>query len=129
MLTMSTFSPLHEKNNFASQFLYPMNVSLDQLHVYLLCTHIRSKRTKVRARSWKFHISFSIFYRRSSTHDAYNFHSVNFLNHRFHAIGKHVQNYRYRLSTDMANIGPIPIPIIGQSLIQSANFEARIFII
>ena len=39
---------------------------------------------------------------------------MNFLNHRFHTIGKYVQNYRYRLSTDMANIGPIPI--IGQSL-------------
>ena len=43
---------------------------------------------------------------------------MTFLNYRFHTIGKYVQNYRYRLSTDMANIGPIPIPIpiIGQSL-------------
>ena len=41
-----------------------MNVLLGQLHVYLLCTHIRSKRTKVRTRSWKIHISFSIFYRK-----------------------------------------------------------------
>ena len=43
---------------------------------------------------------------------------MNFLNHRFPTIGKYVLNYRYRLSTDMANIGPIPIPIpiIGQSL-------------
>ena len=39
---------------------------------------------------------------------------MTFLNYRFHTIGKYVQNYRYRLSTDMANIGPIPI--IGQSL-------------
>ena len=41
---------------------------------------------------------------------------IYFLNHRFHIIGKYVQNYLYRLSADMANIGPIPIPIIGQSL-------------
>ena len=54
---------------------------------------------------------------RASTRDAYNLYSVNFFNHRFHTIGKYVQTYRYRLSTDMANIGPIPIPIIGQSLI------------
>ena len=78
------------------------------------------KRTKVRVRSWEFHISFSIFYRKwpfvhASTRDAYNLYSVNFLNHRFHTIGKYVQNYRYRLPTGNANIGPIPI--IGQSLV------------
>ena len=90
-----------------------MNGSLDQLHVYLLCMHIRSKRTKVQ-------ISFSIFHTKwpdtsacALTRDAYNLYSVNFLNYRFHTIGKYVQNYRYLLSTDMANIGPIPI--IGQS--------------
>ena len=53
---------------------------------------------------------------RAFTRDAYNLYSENFLNHRFHTIGKYIQNHRYRLSTDMANIGPIPIPIIGQSL-------------
>ena len=41
---------------------------------------------------------------------------MNFLNHRFHTIGKYVQNYRYRLSTNMANINLIPI--ISQSLVQ-----------
>ena len=55
---------------------------------------------------------------RASTRDAYNLYSLNFLNHRFHTIGKYVQNYRYRLSTDMANIGPIPIPTIGQSRVE-----------
>ena len=54
-------------------------------------------------------------------HDAYNLYSMNFLNHRFHTIGKYVQNYRYRLSTDMANIGPIPI--IGQSLFFCLNVK------
>ena len=91
MLTMSTFSLLHEKNNFASQFFVIIS--------YYRFTY-ENRQALVRA----------------STRDAYNLYSVNFLNHRFHTIGKYVQNYRYRLSTDTANIGPMPIPIIGQSL-------------
>ena len=42
---------------------------------------------------------------RAPTRDAYNLYSVNFLYYWFHTIGKYVQNYRYRLSTDMTNIG------------------------
>ena len=85
---MFTFSLQHEKNNFASQFFVIIS--------YYRFTYEIHKGT------------------RASTRDAYNLYSVNFLNHRFHTIGKYVQNYLYRLSTDMANIGPIPI--IGQSL-------------
>ena len=93
MLTVSTFILLHEKNNLASQFFVIIS--------YYRFTYEIHKRLYVRA----------------STHGANNLYSVTFLNYRFHTIGKCVQNYRYRLSTDMANIGPIPIPIIGQSLI------------
>ena len=92
MLTMSTFSLLHEKNNFASQFLV--------ITSYYRFTYEIHKR----------------LYVHPFTRDAYSLYSVNFLNHRFHTIGKYVKNCRYRLSTDMANNGPIPIPIIGQSL-------------
>ena len=61
---------------------------------------------------------------RASTRDAYNLYRVTFLNYRFHTIGKDVQNYQYRLSTDLANIGSIPI--IGQSLdlIMMSNADA-----
>ena len=41
---------------------------------------------------------------RAFTHDVYNFYSMNFLSYHFHTIGKYVQNYRYRLSTNKANI-------------------------
>ena len=82
MLTMSTFSLLHEKNNFASQFFVIIS--------YYRAIYLRNTQALVRA----------------STRDAFNLYSVNILNHRFHTIGKYVQNYRYRSSTDMANIGP-----------------------
>ena len=103
-----------------------MNVSSDKLHVYLLFTHIRSKHTKVRLRSWNFIFRSQFFIGngrtqallRASTCNACNLYDVNFLNHRFHTIGNYVQKYRYRLSTDMANISLIPTPIIGQSLLQ-----------
>ena len=106
MLTMSTFSLLHEKNNFAShaQFFVIIN--------YYRFTYEIHKRLYVHPRAM--HIN------------AYNLYSVNFLNHRFHTIGRYVQNHRYRLSTDMANIGPIPIPIIGQSLLSFQNFGEKI---
>ena len=90
MLTVSTFIVLHEKNNLAPQFFVIIS--------YYRFTYEIHKRLYVHPRG------------------AYNLYSVTFLNYRFHTIGKYVQNYRYRLSTDMANIGPIPIPIIGQSL-------------
>ena len=88
MLTVSTFILLHEKNNLASQFFVIISYYLPNTQALV----------------------------RVSTRDAHNLYSVTFLNYRFHTIGKYVQNYQYRLSTDMANIGPIPIPIIGQSL-------------
>ena len=117
MLTMSIFSLLHEKNNFASQFF-----------VIVIISYYRFTKSLVK----NIGIFANTIYRkwpaqalvRASTRDAYNLYSVNFLNHRFHTIGKYVQNYRYRLSTDMANIGPIPI--IGQSLRLTANVERQI---
>ena len=96
MLTVSTFILLHEKNNLASQFFVIISY-------YRFTYEIRQALV------------------RASTRGAYNLYSVTFLNYRFHTIGKYVQNYRYRLSTDMANIGPIPIPIIGQSLSSSLS--------
>ena len=90
MLMVSTFILLHEKNNLASQFFVIIS--------YYRFTYEIHKRLYVHPRA---------------VH--YNLYSITFPNYRFHTIGKYVQNYRYRLSTDMANIGPIPI--IGQSLI------------
>ena len=62
MLTMSTFSLLHEKNNFASQFFVIIS--------YYRFTYEIHKRLYVHP-----------------TCDAYNLYSVNFVNHRFHTIG------------------------------------------
>ena len=103
MLRMSTFSLLHEKNNFALQFFVIIS--------YYRFTYEIHKRLYVHPCAM--HI--------------YNLYSANILNHQFHTIGKYVQNYRYRLSTDMANIGPIPI--IRQSLVFTIYNRCKSFLL